>query len=116
MFNFNNINTKERKVKKMKVSSVRERINQKKKHSPGVPNNTCPYIDLVKTALVNIGEAYDKMYTKGEASPMVDKQVEVAEALLEHVRESNETLRENSLYWYEEYKKVVGRKNSKLFK
>jgi len=88
------------------VSKKRKRITKKKSSSPGVPPNTCPYIDMVITMVKDISDAYDKLYTKGEHNPMVDKIEEQACDMLDtYIRTSNETLRDNSAYWYNEYKR-----------
>jgi hypothetical protein len=98
--------SKVKKTRGPKVSARRKRIAEKKSSSPGVPPNTCPYIDLVITMIKDISEAYDKLYTKGEHNPMVVKLEEQAcEMLDSYIRSSNETLRDNSAYWYIEYKR-----------
>ncbi len=97
----------EKPKKKVKISKKRKRITRAKASSPGIPPNTCPYIDLVITAVKDISEAYDKSYTKGEANPMVPKIEEVAIDLLEYIRTNNETLRDNSHYWYTKYKNNI---------
>ena len=52
----------------------------------------------------DLSVAYDKLYTKGEHNPVVDKIESNAKELLEYIRTNNETLRDNSLYWYNKYK------------
>ena len=36
-----------------------------------------------------------------------DKQIDVANGVLEYIREANEELRSSSYYWYKEFKKVA---------
>jgi hypothetical protein len=81
-----------------------DKITKVKSSSPGVPTNTCPYIDVSITMITDISEAYERLRTKGEHNPVVDKLQTNAIEILEYVRTVNETLRDNSLYWYERYK------------
>ena len=88
------ISKKQREVERIRVKS----------NSPGVPANTCPYIDLAITCINDLATAYERMRTKGEHNPMIDDIQQHAIDTLEFVRRSNETLRDNSAYWYSEYK------------
>ena len=88
-------------------SKKRKRVTKKKAGSPGVPPETCPYIDIVQRMVKDMAGAYQSMYEKGEHNPMVHKLEEQAIDTLEYIRTSNETLRDNSLYWYQEYKQLV---------
>ena len=90
----------------MRPTKKIEKIHTIKAGAPGVPPNTCPYIDLSITMLQDIAQAYDRLRTKGEANPMVDKIQTNAIEILELVRASNETLRDNSLFWYDQYKQL----------
>lgn len=100
------VKAKVRRSKKKKSKEARRL--QAKNDSPGVPPNTCPYIDLVITMIKDISEAYDKMRTKGEHNPMVDKIEQQAVDMLDtYIRSSNETLRDNSAYWYNKYKDLL---------
>ena len=99
------VKSKVKKIKKTKREAIRLTA---KSDSPGVPPNTCPYIDLVITMIKDISEAYDKMRTKGDHNPMVDKLEQQAIDMLDtYIRSSNETLRDNSAYWYEKYKELL---------
>ena len=106
------------KLKKQKSAQVKSKGQKKrdrehkrledKRHSPGVPPNTCPYIDLTITMIKDIAEAYDRLRTKGEHNPMVDKiEQQACDMLDTYVRTSNETLRDNSAYWYGKYKELL---------
>ena len=90
-----------------RLTKRRRKINKRKKDSPGVPPNTCPYIDLVITMIKDLGDSYERLYTKGEHNPVIDKLVQQAEDVMEYVRANNETLRDNSAYWYGEFKREV---------
>ena len=86
----------------------RERVRQEaKRHSPGVPPNTCPYIDMIKTHMDDMANAYDRLLDKGETQPRFDEIRTLADHTIEYVRRVNETLRDNSLYWYNKYKDAL---------
>ena len=72
-----------------------------------MPPNTCPYIDVLQTMIRDISEAYQKLYEKGEHSPVTDELETQANDMLEYIRKNNETLRDNSLYWYERFKEQL---------
>ena len=63
---------------------------------PVVPDDTCPYIDMVQDLL-------DKITDEEDASWRRDQAV-LAKALLEHIRESNLRLRHSSKFWYGKYR------------
>ena len=81
------------------VSAKQTRINNAKKSAPKVPGDTCPSIDYVQTTLSQISDR--------TSDEWVDKQIDVANGVLEYVRESNEELRLSSHYWYEKFKSVI---------
>lgn len=90
---------------KHKKQTPRERLRmQDKANSPGVPPNSCPYIDLVITMTQDLQESYEKYRETGHHNPMVDDIAEQAKNMLEYIRRANETLRDNSAYWYDKYK------------
>jgi len=101
--------TKRKTKRKTKAQKDKQRL-QAKAQSPGVPPNTCPYIDMTLTMIDDLAEAYDKMYTKGEHSPTAEKIAEQAKDMLELIRTTNETLRDNSAYWYNRYKDTFNTK------
>ena len=84
-----------------------------KKDSPGVPPNSCPYIDQVITCIQDIHNAYDDLYTKDIVTPMMDDTYELSKTLLEHIRRMNENLRDNSKYWYDRYKENLPKSKKK---
>jgi hypothetical protein len=63
---------------------------------PVVPEDTCPYIDMLQDLI-------DKM-TESEDAEHRNDQAVLARALLEYIRESNTRLRASSKYWYGRYK------------
>lgn len=78
-----------------------------KRNSPGVPPNTCPYIDMVKTVMDDMAAAYERLYEKGEHQPKFDDMKQLADDTIEYVRRANECLRDNSAYWYNKYKEQL---------
>ena len=91
------------KTKKLNRSKERVRMSAKA-NSPGVPPNSCPYIDLTISMVQDLQESYEKYRETGHHNPMVDDIGEQAKNLLEYIRKANETLRDNSAYWYNKYK------------
>ena len=79
-----------------KVSVKRQRIDSAKKGAPKVPGDTCPSINYVQEVLSQVSAL--------AADDWADKQIDVANGILEYIRESNEELRLSSYYWYEKYK------------
>jgi len=65
--------------------------------APIVPENTCPYIDMVQDLISQIAAEENADWRK--------KQAELADSLLEYVRASNLELREGGKYWYNRAKK-----------
>jgi hypothetical protein len=92
------------KRKKGQKAKLEKKRLENKANSPGVPPNTCPYIDMVITMVGDLQSAYERLREKGEYQPMVDRIAEQTKDMLEYVRNSNETLRDNSAFWYEKYK------------
>ena len=78
-----------------------------KRHSPGVPPNTCPYIDMVKTIMDDMAAAYERLYERGEHQPKFDDMKQLADDQMEYIRRANECLRDNSSYWYNKYKEEL---------
>ena len=64
--------------------------------APEIPTNTCPYIDFIQEILK---EARDET-----TSTFVDQKLILADSMLEYVRQSNESLRQSSHYWYKKVK------------
>ena len=63
---------------------------------PVVPEDTCPYINMVQDLM-------DKMATGDDANWRSD-QATLAKALLEYIRESNLRLRTSSKFWHDKYR------------
>jgi hypothetical protein len=89
--------------RKTRQAKEQERLDAKR-HSPGVPPNSCPYIDMTKTIMDDMAAAYERLYEKGEHQPKFDDMKQLADDMLEYIRRANECLRDNSAYWYNKYK------------
>ena len=101
---------KHERKNKTKGQKRRQREKQRlesKANSPGVPANTCPYVDITLTIVTDLQNAYDRLREKGEYNPMVSDMAQQAHDTLEYIRRSNETLRDNSAYWYNKYKDLL---------
>ena len=81
------------------VSAKQTRINNAKKSAPKVPGDTCPSINYVQDLLEQVSAR--------TSDEWADKQIEVANGVLEYIREANEELRLSSHYWYEKFKGAV---------
>lgn len=95
-----------KRSKRSKRDREQERL-QDKANSPGVPPNTCPYIDMVKTIMEDMSAAYERLREKGEYQPKFDDMKQLADDTIEYVRRANECLRDNSAYWYNKYKQLL---------
>ena len=84
------------------MTAKQDKIEKAKARAPGVPGDTCPYIDFVISVL---GQLSDQDSLAPER--IRDQQNNLAVEALEYIREANTTLRNSSHYWYEQYKKVV---------
>ena len=104
----NRIKRQKKGRKKAEKLEKNERTRlENKANSPGVPPNTCPYIDMVISMVSDLQSAYERLREKGEYQPMVDRIAEQTKDMLEYIRQSNETLRDNSAFWYEKYKDLL---------
>jgi hypothetical protein len=65
-------------------------------NKPIVPEETCTYIDMVKDIIDRMALQDDAEWRKHQA--------ELANALLEYIRESNNKLRISGKFWYGKYK------------
>ena len=92
------------KLKRKEVESIRMKA---KHNAPGFPPNTCPYIDVTINMVTDMLDAYNRLREKGEHSPVVDEISQHAQDTLEYVRKANESLRDNSSYWYSKYKDLL---------
>lgn len=96
--------TKNKKTNKKQLEQIRL---QAKVNAPGVPPNTCPYIDLTITCVQDLVDCYDRLKEKNEYSPVHEEIAQRATDTLEYIRKCNETLRDNSGYWYNKYKQLL---------
>lgn len=92
-----------KQTRKRRREAESERLETKAR-SPGVPPNTCPYIDMVQTMVQDLVNSYDDLRSNNHHNPLVDNIGERAKDTLEYIRTANETLRDNSAFWYQQYK------------
>tara|TARA_R110002110_G_scaffold135418_8_gene319490 strand:- start:339 stop:698 length:360 start_codon:yes stop_codon:yes gene_type:complete len=93
--------TEKKAVKKQKKARKALRT---KLSAPGVPPITCPYIDEVIRVIKELEDGYEQLRTTSIPEPLFEKRAQLATDTLEYIRAANETLRDNSLYWYKQYK------------
>jgi len=67
---------------------------------PFVPTNTCPYFDHVIHMVDELKDLVDE-----DKLPFAKSLYTTILAELEHIRNSNEMLRDSGKYWYEKTKK-----------
>lgn len=98
------------KKRAMSADARRKREKQRletKARSPGVPPNSCPYIDVVQTMIQDLVNSYDDLKNNNHHNPLTEEIGERAKDTLEYIRRANETLRDNSAYWYDQYKNLL---------
>ena len=81
---------------------MRKSLQKIKDESPEIPGNTCPYIDFLQEIISEIKEE--------STDEFIEKKVELGEALLEYIRESNDSLRRNGNYWYNKFINLYNKK------
>lgn len=57
--------------------------------------------------LDELQDAYDRLRERGEHQPSFDQIKQLCDEHLEYIRRANETLRDNSAYWYNKYKQTL---------
>lgn len=92
--------------RKRRREAEQERLDTKAR-SPGVPPNSCPYIDMTQTMIQDLVNSYDDLKNNQHHNPLTEEIGERAKDMLEYIRRANETLRDNSAYWYEQYKRKL---------
>lgn len=105
MIDMNKLMKRTAKTQHSRVTRELNRLD-KKRNSPGVPPNTCPYINMVQEMIDQLQHSYDDLKDKNHHNPMTEDIAVEAKQMLEVVRRMNETLRDNSGYWYQEYKRL----------
>jgi hypothetical protein len=81
-----------------RVSAKDKRIEDLKSKAPKLPPNTCPYINFV-IEIIEDHFQYDDKVDELRKTTVIET--------LEYIRKANETLRDSSKYWYDQYKKVA---------
>jgi len=64
---------------------MKNKLETFKQNAPEVPTNTCPYIDFVQEILKEIVDESDSVF--------IEKKIELADSMLEYIREANDALR-----------------------
>jgi len=81
-----------------RISEKTKRIIKTKAIAPDIPPITCPYIDLVLNYIE--GEFSSKSKCDEQRKTLIVD-------TLEYIRQSNDSLRKSSQFWYDEYKKIA---------
>ena len=81
---------------------TRKTLEDYKKESPEIPSITCPYIDFIQEILKEVKENNDSIFD--------EQKLNLADSMLEYIRESNDALRKSSSYWYNKFKTIMHRK------
>jgi len=81
---------------------MKKSLAKYKEESPEVPGHTCPYIDFIQEILKEIKDEAD--------SEFVTKKVDLLDSTLEYVRDSNDSLRRSSGYWYNKFVSIYNKK------
>lgn len=84
-------------------TKVKKKTLKVKQSAPGVPSITCPYIDEVIRIIKELEDAHESLRVSAIVEPLFEKRAQLATDMLEYIRSSNETLRDNSLYWYKQF-------------
>ncbi len=71
----------------------------RKNESPPIPTNTCPYIDHVIHMVDELKDLAQENKLR-----FAESLYETIKAELEHIRNSNEMLRDSGKYWYQKNK------------
>jgi len=75
---------------------MKSKFEKYKENAPEIPTNTCPYIDFIQEMLKEVADETNSIF--------IEKKIELADSILEYLRESNDSLRKSSLYWYNKCK------------
>lgn len=71
---------------------MKDKLAKLKENAPEIPTDTCPYINFVQEIIKEMQDEINSQF--------IAKKLNLMEELLEYLRESNESLRESSRYWY----------------
>jgi FtsZ-binding cell division protein ZapB len=76
----------------------RKTLTQYKQGAPEIPTNTCPYVDFLQEIIKEIKDE--------KSSTFLEQKLYLADSLLEYIRQSNDSLRQSSHYWYSKFKSI----------
>lgn len=78
------------------------KLDRYKQSAPEIPTITCPYIDFVQDILKEVKDECNSVFC--------EQKLDLAESSLEYIRQSNESLRQSSQYWYVKCKSALNGK------
>ena len=81
---------------------ARKNLEDYKKESPEIPSITCPYIDFIQEILKEVKENNDSVFD--------EQKLNLADSMLEYLRESNDALRKSSSYWFHKFRTLMNKK------
>jgi len=81
---------------------ARKNLEDYKKESPEIPSITCPYIDFIQEILKEVRENNNSVFD--------EQKLNLADSMLEYIRESNDALRKNSSYWFHKFRTLMNKK------
>ncbi len=84
--------------KSVYISMARKTLSQYKQGAPEIPTNTCPYVDFLQEIIKEIQD--------DTSSTFVEQKLHLADSVLEYIRQSNDSLRQSSYYWYSKFKSI----------
>ena len=91
-----------------KIRSVDSLFEQVKDKSPGIPPDTCPYLDHILEVVEDLSTLVQN--NKTEIAVQLH---ELIKHEIEYIRSVNDTLRTSSKYWYDHHKSEFYKKNKR---
>ena len=91
-----------------KIRSVDRLFEQLKNDSPGIPPDTCPYLDHILEIVEDL-----ELLAKNNKTEIAAQLQELIRHEIEYIRSVNATLRTSSKYWYDHHKREFYKKNKR---
>ena len=92
----------------MVTKSQDTRFAQIKKNSPGVPPETCAYLDRIIEVVNDLSSL-----VRDEKKSVAEELNSLIQNEIDYVRAANDTLRNSSKYWYDHHKCEFYKKNKR---
>tara|TARA_Y100000310_G_scaffold323383_1_gene383640 strand:+ start:1156 stop:1449 length:294 start_codon:yes stop_codon:yes gene_type:complete len=89
----------------MVTKSQDTRFAQIKKNSPGVPPETCAYLDRIIEVVNDLSSL-----VRDEKKSVAEELNSLIQNEIDYVRAANDTLRNSSKYWYDNHKTLYYKK------